>query len=56
MEIKVEEIDGRINALARQRNEALDKCVVLEGRLMVLQSENAVLKETIQALEGEKNG
>lgn len=33
------EIDGRINMLAHQRNEALDRCVMLAGQMAALTQE-----------------
>lgn len=49
-EISVHEIDGRLNALTNQRNEALNQVVVLHGVLTVKERQIAELEEKLKAL------
>ncbi len=44
------EIDARINALAQQRNSAMDQVVVLAGQIAVKDGEIAELKAKIKDL------
>lgn len=39
------EIDGRLMMLQQQRDEAMNRCVILAGQLAVIQKELAGLKE-----------
>lgn len=48
------EINGRLNALAEQRNSALDSVALIRGAIDVLREENASLRKLVAQLEGEK--
>lgn len=45
------EIDGRINMLLHQRNQALDQNVMLAGQIAALTAENAELKKKLEPPE-----
>lgn len=45
-QLNVHEIDGRIIELARQRDEALARCVIMAGQLAALKKELEQKKET----------
>ena len=50
-QITAVEIDGRINELQRQRDEALTRCAILSGQVEVLKSEFITYKTKIEELQ-----
>lgn len=46
------EVDARLMMLANQRDEAMNRCVILAGQLAVLQKELEQLKEKEEKQEG----
>ena len=50
MTLDINEVDGRILMLTQQRSEALDRCVLLAGRLNVLENRLKALEAQLAKL------
>ena len=49
-----QEIDGRINALAQQRNAAMDQVVIIAGQIAVKDAKIAELEASLKEYEKEE--
>lgn len=48
---QIRELQARLQAALGQRNQALDQCVLSEGRLMMALEKNTALEAEIKALK-----